>query len=276
MEKQPEIIQRKTYTIQQVIDYTECSLCYYLKYIKKAQPAPGFLADNQNIAYQEAVLETIRFYYLEHQNGKPPALKTLYDKYYRLWLNKTGKEESASILTRKAEDSTKHAREKRSKYINMGYETLRKFYGQNAKTKQAVLAVHHPYEIKLEEMSITGNFDLIREVMNPKTKRREIELVSFQLSQRKPDERTVLHDLNLTAMSYGFKETFDVLPDRFSLYYINRNETVSVFRETNEYKRMFAVLDGFRQSVDTIVPYPRPGAHRLPSPYKDICDNYQY
>lgn len=271
-----EIAQRKTYTINQIMDYMDCSLCYHLKYIKGYAPSDTFLADNKNVAYQEAVIETIRYYYLEHQNKKPPALKSLYDKFYTLWLDKTGTTDRGSILTRKIEDSGRHAREERSKYIQKGYDTLRKFYGQNAKIRQAVLAVQHPYHIQMKQMSVSGEFDLVREVMNEKTREREIELVSFQLSTRKPDESRIKHDLNLSAMAFGFEQTFETRPDRFILSYINRGQDVPIYRGTSEYNRMFAILDGFQQSVERVTPFPRPGAHRVASPYKELCDNYQY
>ena len=276
MSKGKEIAQRKNYTVNQILDYMDCSLCYHLKYTKGVLAPADFLANNQNVAYQEAVLETIRFYYLEHQNGRPPELKTLYDKYLTLWQEKTGTVSSGSILTRELKDSTKMAREKNSKYIGKGYEAIQKFYNQNATIRQAVLAVQHPYDIEMKQLSVTGTFDLVREVMNEKKREREIELVSFQLGIRKPDESKLKHDLNLSAMAFGFEQAFETRPDRFILSYINRNENIQIYRGLDEYKRMFAVLDGFQQSVDTITPYPRPGAHKIASPYKELCDNYTY
>lgn len=269
-----EIMQRNTYSVQQILDYTECPLCYHLKYIEGRPPSTEYLADNNNIYYQEAVLETIRHYYILHQQGKPPKLKALLDKYYSLWLEKTGMEDNGSILTRKIEDSGRHAREKRSKYITIGYDTLRAFYEKNATLPQAVLGVHHPYSIALKELTVTGEFDLIREIAGKKKDERQIEVVSFQLTKRKPDISIIQKDFKLTAMFFAFEQMFEVQPDRFTLYYINRDEEIPVVRSIEEYKRMLSVLDGFRQSVDTIPPYPRPGAHRFGSPYKELCDNY--
>lgn len=268
--------QPKHYTIKQILDYMDCSLCYHLKYEKKLPPPEGALVEDKNILYQECIKEAISFYYSEHMQGRPPTLKAVYDKYYALWMEKTGTTERNSIFTRTFEESSKHGREERSRYITKGYETLQRFYKANAKKKQSVLAVNFPYEINLGSVIIAGEFELIREVIGEESKRREIEIVSFQTSTRKPDDGVLAHDLTLSTMAYAFMQTFKVAPDKFLLHYINREEFVSVERDGAEFRRMMAVLDGFVQSVDTIKPYPRPGAHRLFSPYKRYCDTYTY
>lgn len=268
--------QRKQYSMQQVLDYMDCPLCYDLKYVQKLAVPETVLTDNKNIIYQECTREAIHYYYLEHQQGKPPTLKAVYDKFYSLWMEKTATLDQNSIFSRKLEDAGKHGREERSRYITKGYETLKKFYGQNAKKKQAILAVNHPYEIILDNISIVGQFDLIREVMGTKSKRREIEIVSFQLSNRQPDGDTLERDLSLTAMEYAFRQMFQTAPDNFVLNYINRSEELKIFRELNEYKRMFAIFEGFVSSVDTVSPFPRPGAHKFYTPYKELCDNYRF
>ena len=267
---------RQQYTIHQILDYMDCSLCYHLKNVKKLEPPAGTLVEDKNILYQECIQEAIRYYYLEHQQGKPPALKAVYDKFYSLWMDKTDTRERNSIFTRTLEEGGKHGREERSRYVTKGYETLQKFYAQNARKKQAILAVNHLYEIILDDISLVGEFELIREVMGKQSKRREIEIVTFQTTTRKADDDMLKRDLTLTAMHYAFYETFQTMPDNFILNYINREEELFITRDANEYKRMFSILTGFVQSVNTVDPFPRPGAHRRFSPYKEYCDNYRF
>lgn len=264
----------KQYTIQEILDYMDCPLCHHLKYIKGLPPSQDYLMDNPNVHYQEAVLETMRYYYTLHQQEKPPTLKALFDKYYTLWLEKTGTEDDGSILTRKLEHSTKHEREKRSKYITQGYDTLRSFYDLNAQTPQAILAINHPYTIKLGEMTVTGYIDVIREVEGHKENTRNIEILSMQLSKRKPDRSAIQTDLKLIAMALAFEQMFQVRPDAFKLHYVNREEIEPFIPDTGQYTRLVAIIDAFGKSVDTVDPYPRPGAHRFGSPYKELCDNY--
>lgn len=273
-------LQRKTYTVQQILDYMECPLCYDLKYNKGIPPSSDFLAHHKNIAYQEAVLETIRFYYFEHQAGSPPALKTLYDKFYNFWADKTNEPKRIEILGQNTSQQTVKQKQESSKYIKMGYETLKKFYGQNSQIKQAVLAVHHPYTIEMNELVVEGTFDLVREIetLHKRSKKpmREIQLVNFQLTTRKPDLKMLENDLQLSAMLFGFTQTFGVAPDKFLLQYLNREEEVMVYKEEQHFKRMLVMFEAFNQSVETITPYPRPGAHIYGSPYKELCDNYIY
>ena len=265
----------KEYTIKQILDYMECPLCYHLKYVKRLPPSKDALIDDKNILYQECIQESIRYYYLEHQQGKPPTLKEMYNKFYSLWMDKTGTRDRNTIFTRSIEDSGKHGREERSRYITKGYETIQKFYGENAKKKQAVLAVNHPYTIQLDQSAVVGEFDLIREVMNPKTKRREIEIVNFQTTTRKPDESILQTDLSLTGMAFAFEQMFQTTPDRFIVDFINRKEQVELHHYATDYKRMFSIIQGFILSVDN-PPYPRPGAHRVHSPYKLYCDQFTF
>lgn len=268
--------QRNTYTIEQILDYMDCSLCYHLKYDAKVSPSTETLLSNKNIIYQQCMNETIHFYYIQHQQGQPPTLKKVYDKFYGLWMEKTDTLEQNSIFTRSLEEASRHSREERNKFITKGYQGLKTFYAQNAKQKQAILAVNHPYEIVLDNAIITGSFDLVREVMGAESKRREIEIVSFQTTKRKPDEEIIKHDFALTVMHYAFYETFQTQPDNFIINYVNRNEEVKVTRDLNEYRRMLAIIESFVSSVESIRPYPRPGAHLLYSPYKSHCDNYQF
>lgn len=270
--------QRKTYTVEQILDYMDCPLCYDLKHVKRIPPASDYLANHKNIAYQEAVLETIRFYYFEHQAGSPPALKTLYNKFYTLWAEKTGEPKQIEILGYQTSQRRNKDKNESSKYIKQGYETLQKFYIQNNEVKQAVLAVQHPYKIELNELIVEGTFDLVREIeiVNKRSKKasRQIQLVNFQLSRRKPDLKVLENDIQLTAMLFGFKQTFGVSPDNFLLHYVNREEEVSIYKEDHHFKRMLVIFDAFRNSVNKVTPYPRPGAHMFGSPYKELCDNY--
>ena len=269
-------MQRKTYTVEQILDYMDCSLCYHLKYEKKVELPKETFVQNKNLIYKECLEETMYFYYLQHQLGQPPTLKKVYDKFYTLWMERTDTLDKNSILTRPLEEAGKDARAERSKFVTKGYESLKHFYAENAKKKQAVLAVNHPFEIVLEGAIITGSFDLIREVMGKESKRREIEVVSFQTSKRKPDEETLKHDFALTVMHYAFYEMFKTQPDNFVLAYVNRNEEILIMRGMEEYKRMIAIIESFIYSVENIRPYPRPGAHLVYSPYKTHCDNYIY
>lgn len=266
----------KKYTIEQVLDYMNCPLCYHLKHEKEVALPKNFLIDNKNIAYQEVMFETIRYFYIEHQKGKPPTYKKLCDKFYRSWLEKTDSLDTMSILTRKMKNATRDAREEQSRYVKEGYRSLENFYKNNASTKQAVLAVNHPYNIKIKGIEITGNFDLVREILNPKSKLREIQLVNFQLTRQKPSEEDLNNNLELLTMALGFKQIFGVHPDQFILYYPSRNDSVHLIHEPNDYRRSLQVLNAFRMSVDSVPPYPRPGAHKTLSPYKEYCDNYKF
>lgn len=253
----------------------DCSLCYHLKYVEKVTPAAALVIDDKNQIYQECMQEAIAYYYSGHMEKNPPTLKQMYDKFYTRWLEKTDNVGRNSILTRRLEDAGRHKREENSRYVQRGYDGIQKFYRQNAQLPQSILAINHPFEVVFDEVIITGEFPVVREVMGS-DKRRRIQVVNFPLSTRKPDEDVLQRDLSLTMMALGFRHTFQADPDELLLHYINRDELIPIRRSANDYSRLLSVLEAFLQSVDTVKPFPRPGGHRGYSPYKEYCDNYRF
>ena len=255
----------------------DCPLCYHLQHELKIDSSNPFLTESKNQIAKDAMELSIRYYYSHHQQGKPPALKDVYNKFYNYWLEQTkGYTDKESIFSRKIEESGQNYRSKNNQYVMNGYERLNQFYRKNLEQKQAVLVVNHPYEIIMDDLIITGTFDLIREVPGAKKTERKVELVSFQYSNRKPDESKFAQNLHLTAMQFAFEQTFHTPPDRFVLQYINRGEEYEHKVGVEEYKRMLRIFDSFGQSVDKIPPYPRPGGHIRYSPYHELCNHYEF
>lgn len=252
----------------------ECSLCYHLKYNEHVKPHTDFVVDDKDRIYKEAMHSAISYYYSGHMEKKPPTLKQVYEKFYSIWLEKTDTWEDNSVLTRNLRNAGRHKREEVSRHVTRGYESLQKFYTENANLKQSVLAVNHDYEVAFEEAIVTGTFPLVREVM--RNNRRKIEIVFFPLSSRKPSLDEIERDLSVTMAAYGFRHVFKAEPDAVMMHYVGRNEFIPITRTANDYKRLFSVLEGFLKSVDTIPPFPRPGGHRIYSPYKEYCDNYKF
>lgn len=267
--------QRKTYDIQQIVDYMECPLCYHLKYEKKLNPRDILLNENKNQIAKESLKDSVYHYYIRHQQGKPASLKELYNKFYIKWSQETGTVDKNSIFTRSLEDGTRHKREERSKLVTKGYESLKRFYATNATKKQAVIAVNHPYEINLNNIIIKGTIDLIREV-ETNSNERKIELVMFQFGTRKPNVEEFNKNIYLSTVSLAFIQMFDIPPDNIVLKYINRDEEYSVYFDSSDYKGLMKTIEAFSKSVDTIDPYQRPGGHIKYSPYQEMCNNYKF
>ena len=266
--------QRQTYTIEQVLEYMDCSLCYHLKYHEKRIPPAGDWSSSKNFIYKDCMKETITYYYTGHMEKNPPTLKQLYDKFYSRWLERTGGIEENSILTRKLENARKDKRNELSSYVTKGYEAIRSFYETNASLKQAVLAVNHPYEIVFDNAIISGEFPIIREVVVKN--KRKIELIDFSFSTRKPDESILQKNMSYSMMALAYRDVFQSDPDEFQVYFPARKESISLYRTANDYKRLFSIIEAFLRSVNRIDPFPRPGGHLGFSPYKELCDNYQF
>ncbi len=266
----------KEYSLEQVFDYLDCSLRYEMKYTKKLPPLGLLALDDKSSIYKDCIQETIYFYYIQHQQGHPPTLKKVYEKFYSLWLDRTQTHASVSILTRSLEEASDRGRKEKERYVTNGYKLLKSFYDDNATRQQAVIAVNHPYEITFDGIRIAGTFELIREVLAPNGKMRTIEAVSFRTSTRKPDDFQLRHDLYSTFMHYAFLQTFQTRPDRFSINYLGLNTELQLDKTNDDYKRMLAVLAGFAAAVEQVPPFPRQGLQCKFCPFQQYCDCYPF
>ena len=265
-----------SYTTEQVLDYMMCPLCYHLKHVQQLPLPKSFSIDSHNVYYQEAMYETIRYFYMEMQKKKAPTYKKLCDKFYKSWLERTDTVDTMSILTRDLDNASVSSRSIQSKYVPEGYKVLKQFYIYNQDTKQAILAVNEPYNIRIADADFSGNFQVIREVLNPSTKLREIQLVEFQLGRIKPALEDLNKNIELLTMGIGFKEMFKIQPDKFVVYYPAIDEEFILQQQLNDYKRTLQTLNAFRMSVEVIPPYRRPGGHPASAPYADYCEKHQY
>lgn len=264
----------KHYTIEEILKYLNCSLCHHLEYNLKVIPTKKALHNNKNNYYKEALSETVAYYYRGHTDKKPPSLHQLYNKFYQLWMAKNGTENENSIFTRSFENAGHLNREAESKYVQSGYESIKNFFNYNNNTKQSVLAYNYTYEIPIKDAVITGVIPLIREVEIGS--RREVQLVVFSSSRKKPNLEHIKINLDYILQSFAFNHTLRVVPDKFIVYYLARDEEVEVYYNTNDYKRLFATIEGFVDMVNVVKPFPTAGVHTYSSLYKDVCDSYDF
>lgn len=265
----------KKYSVEQLLDYMDCPLCYHIKHVEGRRPPEHVAYQQKNRIFKEAMQETIAFYYRKHLERNPPTLKQLYDKFYQAWLLKTNTVGEESIFTRKVEDAVKKEREDTSRYVTRGYQNLRLFYQQNSEIKQSIIAIHHPYELVMGDAIITGTIPLIREVAS-KYNKRTIELGSFSLSYKKPAIENLITDIRYTIAAFAYQNVMKSTPDRVYVNHLMSGEDFPLVYGANDYKRLLAIIEGFTQSVGRVTPHPRPGGHLIKNDYQLLCDNYYY
>lgn len=262
------------YHFAQILEYFDCPLAYHLKYKEGIRPTVDVLRNNRGLIYKEAMDETLSYYYRGHLEKKPPTLKQLYDRFYHLWMVKTDTLGEQSILTRKLEDSGHLSREEISKHVQVGYEQLRAFYLQNADLKQSILAVNYAYEIQLSDGVLTGTLPLVREV--ERQGNRHIELLTFSSSKRKQNLDVLKKSLDNILLSFAFQTVMKIDADQFLLHSLGQDELLPLHFNSQDYKRLFRLIEAFFASVDTVPPHIPPNARYSDPFYKELCEQYTF
>lgn len=263
----------KVLTIEQVFDYLRCPLQYHIKHERElhVEKPDG----KQNIAFKESFHQTVYYYYNHLQTGAAPSLKQLYEKFAKLWHEKSDIEMEGVFVTDLAQ-STRDARIRKEKYLHKGYQLIKQFYTETSKKEFFPIAVDHEYRISFGNIIVVGKFELIRERVDKDSQSRFIEVVDFRTGLKKPEGFFLRHDLHATFMHYAFAATFKKEPDAFILDYVGANKEIVFERNENDYKRMLSVLKGVANGVDGGDIYPRHGYHCKQCPFQDICDRWTF
>lgn len=257
--------------ITEVFDYLLCPLKHDFKHAQGMEETDSNAV--QGIAYKESLHQTLYYYYTSLQSGRVPTLKQMYEKFSKLWHEKSDLKMEGVFVDDLAQ-STRTARIRKEKYLHQGYELIRKFYKDNEKMEQFVIAVNHDYRIAIGDVVIKGKFELIRERVDKKRQTRFIEVVDFRTSLKKPEGFFLRNDLHATFMHYAFASTFKSKPDAFILEYLGAGEKIHFARDERDYRRMMATLGAVTGGIEREEVYPRQGFHCKQCPFMDACERW--
>lgn len=262
-----ELKQRETFTYKQIKDYMKCPLCYHIEHVEKKEVDTSYYKEHRRIASDEAMLSAITYYYFRLLENKPPALKELYNKYYKELAKRidlpVGRD---SLLNNITDDQTRSV-------TRNGYKWMRQFYEWNATTPQAIIAVKHPFQLMYDEIVVEDYFPLIREIQDEEGKRL-VELVVFGQTSKNSPKASTIDPSDTTVLLKGFQEVFGVNPDKFTIYSVERAKTYEVYRNESDLKRLETSFLGFYQSQKHVEPYQKLGAHPYHGKFKQYCDTY--
>lgn len=264
---------KKELSIEEVFHFLNCPLQYHFAYVE------GMIETSQEqkegAAFKEAMHQTLYHYYSSIQQGRMPTLRQLYDKLTVLWHEKSDLPIGV-IFDEDPSTTTRKAKIRREKYLHRGLDLLQKFYQREKKVKQIIIAVNQPYRVTVGEVTVTGNFELIRERLDKDSPSRFIEVVDFRTSVRKPEGFFLRNDLHATFMHYAFQSMFKKAPDHFMLDYLGVEEAMTFHRTPKDYRRMLAVLNGVADGVANSHVYPRQGIQCKQCPFQRVCDGWDF
>lgn len=254
-------------TLDQIHTYLQCPASYNFKY--------GMSLDGEEsttIAYSKALHKTVSYFYFNLMGGLLPSAKQMKDKWATLWNeHKNGPTDLTDVLLKERLWKS-NRKETIDKQIVQGMEAIHNFYHFNKDNPGTPIAVDHEFRVPIAGVTIKGKFELIRESIDKSTSNRFIEIVDFKTGNEATDLFLVNHDLNLTIMSYAFRNLFQSEEDRLTFSYLKTGKEIYTLRSDKEFDRMKAVIAGVAEGIANNRFYPRQTFMCKSCPFKNTCD----
>lgn len=252
-------------TIDQILSYLECPASYEFKYKTNAP-----CEESETVKYNRAIHKTIDFYYYNLMGGITPSPKRMKDKWASLWNEaKVGGLDTSEFLLKERGYKQPKIIDKR---VSQGAEAIHNFVTSASDRQEVIIAVNHEFRVPIGGVTVVGNFELIREIVDKSSPKRFIEIVDFKAGTSSNDLFHVNNDLRLTIMSYAFRNIFQGKEDRIVVDYLKNNTQIITKRGDKDFRRMTAIVEAVALGIGSIKPYPRQGIQCKACPFKEICN----
>jgi hypothetical protein len=230
--------------------------------------------ESDAIKYKKAVHKTISYLYFSAMGGFMPSAKQMKDKWATIWAEeRDGKQNlKEEFFKERKYQETKTGFSKYDKSITKGYELIHNFYHLNKDNHGIPIAVDHEFRVPIAGVTVTGNFELIREAIDKSSPNRFIEIVDFKTGTEATDMFLVNNDLNLTVMSYAFRNLFQAKEDRLTYNYLKTGKEIYTSREEKHFERMKVIVEGVAEGIANKRFYPRQSFMCKACPFKEACD----
>lgn len=263
-------------SLDEIHTYLQCPATYYFKYVQGEK-----VEDPLSVTYSKALHKTINHFYYNMLNGRVLTAKQLKDKWGSIWSDVRGdsmnltddilKEHQTALSGNK-----QPARAKMDKQVVQGMEAIHNFYHFNKDKHGIPIAVNHEFRVPIGSVTVTGNFELIRETLDISSSNRFIEIVDFKTGNEATDLFLVRNDLNLSVMSYAFRNLFQAREDRLTYNYLKTGQEIYTGRGQKEFDRMKATIEGVAEGIANKRFYPRQTFMCRSCPFKQVCNDTQF
>ncbi len=213
-------------------------------------------------------------------NGWVPKLSQLKDKWASVWqeMSNATIDDILTVHASPLDDSagTIAKRKPADKLGITGMEMIHNFYHFNKGNPGNVIAVDLDYRTAIGDITITGKFELIREIVDVSDGKRYIEIVDFKTTSEDLEPFLVKNDFNLTVASYAFRNLFNVTEDRIKYHYLKTGRDIIIRKSENDFNRMKATVQGVADAIAAKHFYPRQTFMCKTCEMKDICDRVKF
>ncbi|MGB3346859.1 MAG: PD-(D/E)XK nuclease family protein [Candidatus Humimicrobiia bacterium] len=203
--------------------YLNCPLQYKLVYIDglKLLPKPYFSFGNS--------LHKLVAYFFKDMFLKPPALDDFLKYYKDNWLSE-GYE----------------TKENEKEHFLLGENILREFYNLNKKDYKKPISVEYYFKVDFNNIILTGLIDRVDKLPSG-----NLEIIDYKSGKVIPTIYDLNEDLQLSIYHIAAEETWNILPEKLTIYHLRSNTSLSTKRGIKQLDKakelIFKVLEEIKK-----------------------------
>lgn len=188
--------------------YLECPLQYKLIYIDKLKrlPKPYF-------SFGRSLHKATEYFY-SGMFTTPPSLSEFLKYYEENW-----------------ESEGFESKEEEKKHFELGKKILDKFYEINSKDYKTPIAVEYNFNVDLEGIVLTGFIDRVDKLPSG-----NLEIIDYKSGKRFPSINELNEDLQLSIYHIAAEKTWEILPEKLTIYHLRFNTPLSTQRKPEQIK----------------------------------------
>jgi len=228
-------------SISDINDYIKCPLYYKLKNIDEL-PMDKSVDDY----FKEYFKLALYFYYFSVIEKNKKSFELMMRRWEELWFS----DEMFDIFP----EAT--LKEKSNEAVPL----MTYFFKRYDVEKVIPIAVNFKYETIFqgkENLHITGEIDLIK-VINDGTRKRESQLIFFNMSNRYPDNFFVKADVSTAIASHAFREGFKEKEEKIVIQNVRLEEDIDIARSGADHIRAEKIVRNICKGIKEGVFYPSP------------------
>lgn len=252
-------------SLDDIHTYLHCPAEFDFKYGKKIP-----MEETDSVKYKKAIHKTVSYMYFNVMGGRMPTAKQMKDKWATIWQEE--KEGIKDLSEHLLKERKYQAPSKVDKHVIQGFEMIHNFHHYNKDNVGIPIAVDHEFRVPIAGVTVTGKFELIRETIDKSSPNRFIEIVDFKTGNEATDMFLVNNDLNLSVMSYAFRNLFQAKEDRLTYNYMKTGKEIYTSRGEKDFDRMKAIIEGVAEGIANKRFYPRQSFMCKNCPFKDVCN----
>lgn len=246
-------------SIDEIVDYSKCPMYYFFKYKQKAS------TDKIDVLskYEEDLKKVVYYSFCKMQEGEFIRVEDIKQMWGKLWVKDKRKTELVFS------DSSLHKDTYNVKRIK-GLESLLSFKDYLADNKGFPIAINQEYKIRLDDMILTGKFEVVREIENSNGEK-QIQVCLFKTDRDVP-KLTNRYDMKFHCDALAIERMVekDLKPNGM-IYYLEKGKIITKSCSSIERQIFLHNIRTVASLIRNNVFYMSVNSNCQSCIYKDIC-----